>query len=125
MVITDASRNVDADQAPGEGKHLLMKVHIPPTMEAGKSQQAAFEIITVVDADGHRLAWRNIDYPRALLQAERWQVLTELADGKTRYESQETFAGPLAYALKWFISKNLMLSFNAMADALKGRSERA
>ena len=90
---------------PGVGKHLLMHTHIPPTFNDANPglgvKQSAFEIITALDHEHHRAAWKNIDYPSWMLRATRWQVLTPI-DGRTRYETREVFAGLLAYVVYWF-----------------------
>ncbi|KAH8112063.1 hypothetical protein DFH11DRAFT_1546044 [Phellopilus nigrolimitatus] len=128
MTIVNASKQADAEQTLVEGKHLLMKCHVPPsTNDAAppRRPQCPFERVTVVDAAQHRLAWVNIDYPAWALRAERWQTLTVLDGGRTRYETWEVFGGILAYAVKWFVGKPLRESFDAFADGLKTRSESA
>lgn len=111
------------DQTPAKGKYLLMKVHIPPTMDDSVGFQNAFELITAFDDVNHRLAWKNL-LPQWFIKAERWQALSTTEDGKTVYESREVFGGIGAYLIKWFIATNLMKSFEAMADAVKTRSEQ-
>ena len=62
--------------------------------------------------------------PTWLMTAERWQWLTVLDDGaKTKYETVEVYHGPLAYLVRCFVSRNLNLGFQAMADGLKARAE--
>ena len=111
------------DQTPAKGKYLLMTVHIPPAMDNSVKDQSAFELITYYDDVSHRLAWKNL-LPSWLVRAERWQALSTTEGGKTLYESREVFAGIGAYIIKWFISKNLIKSFEAMADGLKSRCEQ-
>ena len=111
------------DQTPAKGKYLLMKVHIPPTMDDSVGFQNAFELITAFDDVNHRLAWKNL-LPQWFIKADRWQDLSTPEDGKTVYESREVFGGIGAYLIKWFIATNLMKSFEAMADAVKTRSEQ-
>ncbi|TBU31288.1 hypothetical protein BD311DRAFT_689416 [Dichomitus squalens] len=122
--ITDKSgKTVLEDQTPAKGKYLNMKVHIPPTMDDSVQAQTAFELIIHYDDASHRLAWKNL-LPSWFIRAERWQALSITEDGKTLYESREVFAGIGVYLIKWFISKNLIKSFEAMADALKSTSEQ-
>ena len=111
------------DQTPAAGKYLLMKTHIPPTMDDSIGMTEAFELITHFDEETHRLAWKNL-LPQWLIRAERWQALSKTEDGKTKYESREVFAGIGAYLIKWFLSKNLQKSFDAMGEALKARAEQ-
>lgn len=128
QVITDkdkkplAGASDGGDQTPAEGKYLLMYVHIPPTLDDSAPKTEAFEHIIFFDDAVHRLAWKNL-LPQWFVRAERWQALSTTAEGRTRYESREVFAGVGAYLIKWFISKNLQKSFDAMGDALKARAE--
>ena len=99
-----------------------MKTHIPPTFDAQASAQEPFELITHFSVEERRMAWKSL-MPAWLLRAERWQALSPTADGGTLYESREVFAGPSAWAIRWFLSTNLMKGFEAMAEALKKRAE--
>ncbi|KAI5117131.1 hypothetical protein M0805_007715 [Coniferiporia weirii] len=125
MTIVDTSKKEEEDQTLKEGKHLLMKCHIPPTMDDSARKQAPLELITVVDRANYRLSWVNVDYPAWALHAQRWQTLTAVSDGKTKYETWEVFGGILAYIVKLFVGKPLQKSFDAFADSLKARSEGA
>ncbi|TFK71528.1 hypothetical protein BDN72DRAFT_957966 [Pluteus cervinus] len=134
--LTDQSRQplpAQLQMTPNEGQHLLISpVHVPPTFsKPGLLQsQSAFEIITVLDHENYRCAWENVEFPRWLMNAERWQMLTEVevdVDGArkkvTRYETIEVFGGILAYFIVWFVGANLRKGFTAMAEGLKKRSE--
>ncbi|KAI0830250.1 hypothetical protein BC628DRAFT_1408386 [Trametes gibbosa] len=118
QVVTDNDKNPLDDQTPKEGDFLLMKVHIPPSLDDTVSTTSAFEKITHVQPDLHRVAW-NSTLPSWFVKAERWQAVSASEDGKTLYESREIFAGPGAYAIKLFIAKDLENSFVAQAEALK------
>lgn len=121
--ITDQTgKTVLTDQTPAAGKYLLMKTHIPPTLDDSARLQDAFELIIAYDDDQHRMAWQSL-LPQWIVKAERWQALSTTADGKTFYESREIFAGFGAYLIKWFISTPLTQSFEAMADAIQTRAE--
>lgn len=105
-----------------------MTVHIPPTMGTPGpfGTGSAFCEITVIDHDNYRVAWESAPTllrPSVLLRTERWQILTEGPDGKTKYESFEVFSGPLAYLVKLFVGSGLKLGFKAFADSLKERVE--
>jgi len=126
QTIVDKSGNPLPDQTPAEGKYLLIApVHLPPTMdEPGWFQkQSAFEIITTVDHENHRAAWANVALPKFLLSAERWQALS-VVDGRTKYETTEVFGGVLAYLVKFFMYRKLVLGFNAQTVGLKEQAER-
>ncbi|THH02629.1 hypothetical protein EW145_g6724 [Phellinidium pouzarii] len=125
MTIVNASKEEDADQTLAEGKYLLMKCHIPPTMDDSARNQAPLELVKVVDGVNHRLSWVNVDYPSFALRAERWQTLTAAGDGKSKYETWEVFNGVLAYFVKFFMEKSLRRSFDGFADGLKAQSERS
>ncbi|KAI0659644.1 hypothetical protein C8Q70DRAFT_1154379 [Cubamyces menziesii] len=123
QVITDENKKPLEDQTPGAGRYLLMTVHIPPTMDDSVSSTTAFEQITHVESDKHRIAWKNL-LPQWLVKAERWQALSTNEEGKTVYETREVFAGIGAYFIKWFLGGNLKKSFDAMAEGLKTYSEQ-
>ncbi|PFH46304.1 hypothetical protein AMATHDRAFT_155684 [Amanita thiersii Skay4041] len=127
QVITDKNKRPLADQTPEVGKYLLIApVHLPPTM--GKpgwfGTSSAFEIISAVDHDEHRVAWINIDMPRFLLNAERWQVLSVDPTGQTKYETREVFGGFFSYFIKFFLQSSLVHGFSAQAEGLKKRAEQ-
>ncbi|KAI0670244.1 hypothetical protein C8Q78DRAFT_974820 [Trametes maxima] len=122
QVITDKNQKPLEDQTPTEGKYLLMTVHIPATLDDSTSPQTPFELITHIQPEVHRIAWKNL-LPPWLIRAERWQALSTTDDGKTLYETREVFAGAGAYAIKFFLGKNLVKSFEAMAEGLKKRAE--
>lgn len=117
MIITDAKKRKEGEEVLAVDRFLVMTCHIPPFTTK------AFERITVVDPEHHRLAWANIDYPSWALRAERWQVLSTMGNGQTRYESWEAFNGVLAHLVKWVIGRKLEQAFVAFADGLKGRCE--
>ncbi|KAH9920863.1 uncharacterized protein BXZ73DRAFT_52039 [Epithele typhae] len=120
--ITDAARRPLADQTPAAGQHLLMHVHILPTLDDARAKRTAtFERILACDPAARRLAWAVL-LPAWFLRAERWQALSALGGG-TRYESREVFAGPGAYLIRMMMRRGLQESFDAMADALKARAE--
>lgn len=123
MTIVDASKKALAEQILAVDKHLLMKCHIPPSMDDRHRKRAAFEIVKTVDHENHRLSWVNIDYPSWALRAERWQTLESLPDGRTKYETWEVFGGILAYVVRWYLGKSLDMSFVAFVSGLKDRCE--
>ncbi|OCB86021.1 hypothetical protein A7U60_g6918 [Sanghuangporus baumii] len=130
MIITDAKKRREEEQILTVDKYLLMTCHFPPS-----TTTKAFERITTVDRENHRLSWRNIDYPSWALRAERWQVLTSRSTNntgtdstgksstQTHYETWEVFDGVLAYFVKWLIGRKLKQAFAAFADGLQTRCE--
>jgi hypothetical protein len=126
VVVSKTKQPLD-DQTPAEGKHLFIKrVNMPPSMNDSSPwiSASAFELITVVDYENHRLAWINLLTPfKFILRAERWQWLTVTEDGKTKYETIEVFGGLLAWVLMILMKSWLDAGFKAMGEALKRRSE--
>ncbi|TRM69403.1 hypothetical protein BD626DRAFT_473953 [Schizophyllum amplum] len=130
QTLVDASGKPLEDQTPREGRHLYISpVHLPPSIEATKSTRvsSAFEIITVVDRENYRLAWQNVALPEFLrpylMFADRWQMLSEVEGGKTKYEAIEVFNGLAAYFIKWIVGAHLQQGFEATGVALKARAE--
>ncbi|KAL1740709.1 hypothetical protein HDZ31DRAFT_46957 [Schizophyllum fasciatum] len=131
QTVVDASGKPLEDQTPVAGRSLyIYPVHIPPRLgEPDKTTRvsAASEIITVVDKENYRTAWKNVALPEFLrpylMNADRWQILTEVEGGKTKYETIEVFGGIAAYFIKWFVGKDLKAGFEAMAETLKERAE--
>ncbi|KXN83163.1 hypothetical protein AN958_01764 [Leucoagaricus sp. SymC.cos] len=121
QVVTDSRKNPLPDQTPRVGSHLYMyPVHLPPTMDDASigvfSRGSAFCILTALDHEDFKIAWRLSGLPTWILWSERWQWLTEteadLDDGKgkrwvTKYESVEVFGGLAAYFVKWFVGSKL------------------
>ncbi|KAJ7701585.1 hypothetical protein B0H17DRAFT_1045902 [Mycena rosella] len=127
QAIVSASGTALADQTPAVGKRLLIRtVHLPPTMgDPGLMQSIGINaLITTIDHENYRAAWVANSLPSWAFYAERWQMLT-VEGGKTKYENFEVFRGILAYLLKFFAGKNLVLGVRAMAEGLKSRAEGA
>lgn len=119
------------EQRPIENARLFMRVQIPPlplpvnrsTPDNPLNTQVTYENITHVEPGLRRLAW---DYqPPLLLQAERWQALSDLGDGRVLYESQEVYHGALATFLRDTMGEGLQESFEGQANGLKLYLERS
>lgn len=127
---------------------LISPIHLPPTMgKPGFTQSQSITVrISAIDHENYRASWVTAGgLPKWALFAERWQMLTEqgapqalhaqaalliastVEGGKTvtKYESIEVFSGIIAYLVKLFTGKNLVLGVKAMAEGLKSRSESA
>ena len=129
MALVTPAKTPLADQTAVVGAHILMRVHMPPTMGEPVGMfgaNSAFCEITHIDADAHRAAWKTAGSPAWLLRTERWQALSvDEATGKTRYETVEVFGGVLAYITSYFFGDKLREAFRAFADTLKARAERS
>jgi len=126
-VISDQDKTPLPSQTAEPGRRLRLRLHVPPTMDDMAAKvSTAEEILTYVDSANFRLAWRFATPARWLINAERWQILREggPAGQGTVYETWEFFGGLLAYLLLFFMHTKLQISFDAMARALKDRTER-
>ena len=111
------------DQVAKEGSWLYLTCNIPPSMEPQSRPASTKLVVTLVDHENRRVAWTN-RMPAWLMTTERWQWLTVVEGGKTKYETIEVFNGFLAYFVRWFVGSKLKVCFQSMADGLKARSER-
>jgi hypothetical protein len=113
------------EQYPAENKRLYLRNQIPPlplpvsasTPDNTLNTQLAYENITHVQPDLLRLAWAY--YADDLLDAERWQAITDLGNGTVLYESREVFRGPLAPTLEALMKEGLQKGFDAQGEGLK------
>jgi hypothetical protein len=97
---------------------------MPPTLEPIRPSQSTRCFITVVDHESFRAAWAYTGLPSWLLWTERWQTLTILDNGRTRYETREVFGGISAYIVKFLYQGTLNECFAAMGKGLKEVSEQ-
>tara|TARA_R110002003_G_scaffold2382_4_gene24246 strand:- start:1242 stop:1853 length:612 start_codon:yes stop_codon:yes gene_type:complete len=113
------------EQYPVVGKDLYLRTQIPPlpfpvnenTPDDPLSTQFAYEKITVVDKEKGWLAWKY--QPDTLLQAERWQAVSDAGNGGILYESYEVFDGVLAGVLRESMGEGLQKGFEAQGEGLK------
>jgi hypothetical protein len=113
------------EQYPIEGKNLFLRTQIPPlpfpvtrnTLDNPLAIQFAYEEITHVQPELGRLAWRYAS--DALVQAERWQAVSDMGDGTVLYESREVFDGTLASVVKAGFGANVQKGFDAQGVGLK------
>lgn len=71
-----------------------------------------------------RLVWTMKLGSRHLVNAERVQRIERLADGRSRYTTEDAIAGALAPLVFAIFGKSLEEGFRAMATALKSEVER-
>jgi hypothetical protein len=75
--------------------------------------------------DGRELSWGVNVGPAWFIQADRWQRLTDLGDGRTRYETVDEFTGVGVGFMLAVMRRHLARGFQDVAAALKARCEAA
>ena len=124
QVVVDSADKPHRDQVAKEGSFLVLRANIPPSMsEPGWLTPSTRLVVSHLDPENYRAAWTN-RMPKWLMTTERWQWLTPVEGGKTKYETIEVFKGFVAYFVKLFVGSGLKVSFQAMADDLKARAEQ-
>lgn len=119
------------DQTPHENLRLFITAQLPPLDPPVNSStpgnplnyQMTLENITHIDHGNYRAAWAILA-PALLLSAERWSALS-VFNNQTYYESREVYDGAAAGAVQLLYENALSLGFQAQADALKVRAEKA
>ncbi|KAH9054097.1 hypothetical protein EDB87DRAFT_1689654 [Lactarius vividus] len=92
-------------QIAAPGLRVRLRVNIPPTMDdIGKKASVTEEILTHVDSDTFRFAWRFATPARWLITAERWQVVRDDGPGVAVYETWEFFGGLAGYLIRFFMA---------------------
>lgn len=125
-IISDNDKTPLLSQTAAPGRRIRLRLHVPPTMDdASTKGSTAEEVLTHVDGESFRLAWRFATPARWLINAERWQIVRDGGPGdqRTVYETWEYFGGLLAYVIRFFMRTKLQDSFDAMSRALKDRAE--
>ena len=123
MTVVSESSSIAVDQTLTVGKLFVSAVNIPPGMTEPRFKGTSR--VTTLDHSNFRVAWET---PAGLLAwflfAERWTMLT-VEDGKTKSETLEVFRGIWVYIVYWIFYNKLVVSLQAMGEALKSRSEAA
>ena len=68
--------------------------------------------------EGSRVAWGASIGPGWFLKANRWQQLTDLGDGRTRYETVDEFTGVGVDVMLLLMRKHMARGFAEVAAAL-------
>jgi len=98
-------------------------VDMQVALQPGKRTRHQVEHITGFWPDRHRFSWGTDVGPGWFIKADRWQQLTDLGGGRTRYETSDEFTGvgvPLMLAL---MESKVSRGFHDIAKALKARAE--
>jgi hypothetical protein len=75
--------------------------------------------------EGSRVSWGVNVGPGWLIKADRWQQLTDLGDGRTRYETVDEFTGVGVPFMMLLMERHMARGFAEVAHALKDRCESA
>lgn len=80
------------------------------------------EYVTSYD-EGRRVSWGVNVGPGWFITADRWQELTDLGDGRTRYETVDEFTGVGVGLMLALMERHMARGFAEVAHALKARCE--
>jgi hypothetical protein len=73
--------------------------------------------------EGSRLSWGVNVGPSWFITADRWQQLTDLGGGRTRYETVDEFTGIGVGFMMLLMRRHMARGFGDVARALKARCE--
>ena len=73
--------------------------------------------------EGRRVSWGVNVGPGWFITADRWQELTDLGDGRTRYETVDEFTGVGVGFMLLLMRRHMARGFQDVALALKARCE--
>jgi len=73
--------------------------------------------------EGRRVSWGVNVGPGWFITADRWQELTDLGDGRTRYETVDEFTGVGVGFMLLLMRRHMARGFADVARALKARCE--
>jgi hypothetical protein len=110
---------VDASGRVAVGDTLSLRMALP-----GRSPMSIEPTVLVV-APGQELRWKGRLFFPGLFDGEHSFVLTPLADGRTRLDHSERFAGLLLPLARALIYDDTVQSFRALDAALASRAAAA
>ena len=100
----------------GRGRSTIVKMKLLMT---------SLDEITESGRHGFRVVWLGKGYPSWALRTERvHEIYNSDSSDETVYDVYETFSGPLAWAVKFFVGKTLVKRFGQWNGELKGFVER-
>ena len=73
--------------------------------------------------EGRRVSWGVPVGPSWFVLADRWQELTDLGGGRTRYETVDEFTGVGVGFMLLLMERHMKRGFTEVAQALKARCE--
>ncbi|KAI0125267.1 hypothetical protein BJ170DRAFT_686131 [Xylariales sp. AK1849] len=138
VVDADAAPSASSSTAPASLAHVAskpgqilpetkfyMEVHMNPDSASFNKTDLVVTALEDFERDGRkglRVAWKTQGDPW-YLRAERVQEFLETADGGSEYRSYETFFGPLTWAVKTFVGRQLLGGLTLWMDGLKEAAE--
>ncbi|MFN2377013.1 MAG: SRPBCC family protein [Candidatus Binatia bacterium] len=99
------------------GTSVELKVCFP-----GAKPMRQVEVLNVFEAP-RRLAWGMKMGTSAILVANRYQVVNDLGEGRTRYTTTDYLSGLLAPLVRRLYADPMRAGFQLAADGLKARAE--
>ncbi|TID16883.1 hypothetical protein E2P81_ATG09440 [Venturia nashicola] len=132
-IITDKNfQPLGQSQLVTEGAYAIFSVQIPPlplpvnaqTPDVRRNTQSSKELVTHVQPDVGRVAWKGLLFPDWFLMSERWTGVSLGSNGMAVYESREVFYGAGAGLLESLYKESLQQSFEAQGAGLKLYLER-
>ena len=99
----------------GRGRSTVVKMKLLMTI---------LDEINEPDKKGFKVVWLGKGYPDWALRSERvHEIYEETGTGRTIYNVYETFSGPLAWAVKFFVGATLVDRFGQWNDELRAFAE--
>lgn len=99
------------------GRPVIMEVALMPP-----KTMRQVEFINLIEAP-RRIAWGYVMGHASILQANRYQVLEPLADGRCRYRTVDYFSGAMVPLMMATMGSKVRAGFEGVARALKDRAE--
>ena len=88
-------------------------------MKPGGSGRSTLIQVTEFDSEACKICWKFNGGSSWLLRSERVQEMTDKEDGTCEYRTWDTFAGPIAYIIRFIYVNDLRDRFNDWGSGLK------
>ncbi len=107
------------------GSPVDMRVCLKGRVKKDGSRRTMHQVerITSFEPEKHRLSWGVNVGPAWFIDADRYQELTDLGDGRTRYETCDEFTGVGVGFMLLLMERHMARGFAEVAHALKDRCE--
>ena len=108
----------------GLGSPVDMQVCLKGRRNRDGSRKTMHQVEHITSyVEGSRVSWGVNVGPGWFITADRWQQLTDLGNGRTRYETVDEFTGVGVGFMMMLMEKHMRRGFQEVADALKVRCE--